>query len=127
MFIPNLIKHYTQGSAPSLTSCEQTRDFLYIDDLVSALMMLGLRRDLSGQIFNVGSGTALKLVDAVDMVAKLCAYQGQSGIGKRENRDHEVMQHVVNNEKIFLQVGWRPQIGIEEGLARTIKWWKEQN
>ena len=126
MFIPSLIKHYTEGSAPSLTSCEQTRDFLYIDDLISALLLLGLRRDLSGHIFNVGSGTALKLSRAVDLVAKLCAYQGDSGINKRENRQHEVMHHLADNEKIYSQVGWRPQMDIEEGLARTVKWWKEK-
>lgn len=124
MFLPHLFSHYLAGQEAQLSPCQQTRDFIYIDDLVSALVLLGQRIDLSGQIFNVSCGKGLQLKPLVEMVAEACRYSGATGIGKKGYRDNEVMEHFASHERLTAKTGWQPRIDIQEGIKRTAAWWQ---
>jgi nucleoside-diphosphate-sugar epimerase len=124
MFIPSLMSAYTDKRVPDLTPGEQTRDFIYIDDLIAGLLVLGLNRRLSGEIFNLCSGVASPLKTVARVVADLCQYEGELGLGRRSYRRHEVMEHCASFAKVHAAVGWSPEITIEEGLRRTVNWWQ---
>lgn len=120
--ISHLFESYLSGRPACLTHGEQTRDFIYIDDVVEALCLLGSRTDLAGQIVNVGSGREHRVKDVAAMVAELCRYQGELGLGSRPARHPEVLRHMANIQKAEKLLGWRPRIGLPEGLARTLAW-----
>lgn len=124
MFIPYAIAHYCGGQMPDLTPGEQTRDFIYIDDLVDGLLTAGMHPELSGEIFNFSSGKSLPLRDVARLVAELCHYRGELGIGKRPYRRAEVMKHCASWQKAADMLGWRPQVDFEKGLERTVSWWQ---
>ncbi len=126
MVIPYLFSSYLSGKAPALSPGEQTRDFVYVDDCIEALSILGLRPDLAGQIFNLGSSTESKLKDVAEKIAMLCRYEGATGIGDSEYRKAEVMRHKECCQKASEHFGWQAVTDIDSGLSKTYQWWHEQ-
>jgi len=125
MVIPYLFDNYLKGNSPLLSPGEQTRDFVYIDDCIEALMALGLRPDLTGQIYNLGSATESKLKDIAEEIASLCKYIGPNGIGSSSYRQAEVMRHLECCDKAKAEFGWQAKTTIAAGLQKTYAWWQE--
>lgn len=125
MVIPYLFSHYLQNKVPALSPGEQTRDFVYIDDCIEALMALGLRFDLSGEIFNIGSGSQSKLKTVAEQIATLCNFAGQTGIGTSAYRKAEVMVHEECCQKIKSLLNWQAGTALEHGLQKTFDWWQQ--
>jgi len=96
----------------------QTRDFVYVDDVVRGLF-LALNIDCRGEI-NIGSGIETNLLDiregiakALDAPVKIKEMPAKPGEQRRSCLSHTRAQEVLN---------WEPQVGLEEGIRRTIKW-----
>jgi len=126
MVIPYLFNSYLSGKTPALSPGEQTRDFVYIDDCIDALATLGLRPDLAGHIFNLGSSTESKLKDIAEKIAALCEYAGATGIGASDYRKAEVMRHKECCLKARDYFGWEAKVDIESGLSKTFQWWQAE-
>jgi nucleoside-diphosphate-sugar epimerase len=126
MVIPYLFDCYKKKQPANISPGEQTRDFVYIDDCVEGLLILGTRRDLSGECFNLGSGSAVKLKQVAEEIARLTGYDGDLGLGARPYRSPEVMQHKESVVKALDKLGWQAKISLVDGLQRTYKWWQDQ-
>jgi UDP-glucose 4-epimerase len=127
MVIPYLFECYKNQTPAQISAGEQTRDFVYIDDCVDGLLLLGLRADLAGECFNLGSGTEVKLKEVAEEIARLTGYQGDLGLGSRPYRAAEVMRHKESVAKALDKLGWQAQISLADGLARTYMWWQGEN
>jgi nucleoside-diphosphate-sugar epimerase len=127
MLLPHMIRHYCAGERPALTPCAQQRDFVYIDDLISALLALGGRPELAGNIFNISQGESIELKKVAAMTANLCHYAGDLGIGERQYRLNEVMNHCADHGKISAMIGWQPTVDLEVGVTRMIDWWRQRD
>jgi len=123
--IPSLIYCGLENKELLLTSCEQGRDFIYIDDLVDAYISLAENVDIIRNmgIFNLGSGEEIMIKDVVNFIKEKT---GGSNfiIGSRRYRIGENMHHYCSREKINQAINWAPKWSIEEGLKETIKWWR---
>lgn len=102
------------------------RDFLYIDDLVKALVMCGLSNDAYGNIFNIGSGKATDFVE----LAKIIISIAKSGSFKftdfsKERKEIEPGDYYADIKKIKTIVGWKPAVSLNEGIERTINYYKK--
>lgn len=121
--IPNFVKAVlSKQPVPLFWKGEQVRDFIYIDDLakahVIALPLLGLH------IYNVGTETGVKVIDAVKKIFKLVGYEVT--INNKGERKGDVPGLVASAEKIKKELGWRATVNLDEGLERTIKFFKTQ-
>ena len=101
------------------------RDFLYIDDLTEALMMCGLDETAYGDIFNIGSGVAISFIDLAEKIVEI------AGSGRYEYAPFTVERKALEPgdywadiTKIKSVVGWEPQVSLEEGLRRTIAYYR---
>jgi UDP-glucose 4-epimerase len=101
------------------------RDFLYIDDLTRALMMCGLTEAAYGSVFNVGSGAAISFIDLVKEIVQI------AGSGRyeyapftAERKALEPGDYWTDITKIKSVVGWEPQVSLQEGLRRTIGYYR---
>ena len=126
MLIPQLFASYLWGRPAKLSPGDQSRDFVYIADVIAALLSCGLRPDLSGEVFNVGLGRQHQVKDAAKMVADLCDYHEDLGLGQLPYRNPEVMCHCASLDKVQEMLGWQPTVQLAEGLKLTLAWWVER-
>jgi UDP-glucose 4-epimerase len=101
------------------------RDFLYIDDLVGALMRCGLSESAYGEIFNVGSSKPISFVDLIREIIEI------TGTGRyeftpftAERKALEPGDFWCDVRKIESIVGWRPSVPLQEGLRRTVEYYR---
>jgi len=98
------------------------RDYLYIDDLVSAMMLL-LDADIpKGSIYNIGSAVGLNNIEVISRVSRVMGLSISSlKIDLLPPRHFDVAYNVLDSSKLN-ELGWSPAVGIDEGLSRTVEW-----
>ena len=106
-----------------LTKGEQRRDFIYIDDVVSAYILL--LNEIQGappalREFDVGSGTSVSIKDFVNMVKRLTLSSTNLNFGAMPYRDGEVMNSVANVAPLSA-LGWQCKYDIETGISKLLK------
>ncbi len=105
-----------------LTAGEQTRDFIYIDDVVSAydtLLTQGHKFDTEQDI-EVGSGVAPSIRHFVETAHRLTASRTELRFGELPYRTNEAM-HCMANVARMTQLGWAPAFDLNAGLKKTIQ------
>ncbi|QOY85101.1 NAD-dependent epimerase/dehydratase family protein [Paludibaculum fermentans] len=123
-FIPWLIGAFLGGAASlDLTEGRQRRDFVYVEDVVDAFLLLG-ERFAEGQMaeeeFEVGTGEAPALAEVVKLVHRLCQARTELRFGTVPYRGDELMCS-ESNTAALRQLGWRPRVRLEDGLTQTIQ------
>lgn len=123
-FVPFIIKECLRADSEiPLTSGEQKKDFIYIDDVISAVMLLLdkvrlLTAGYSG--WECGSGNAMAVCELVKTVHRLTSSTSRLNFGALSYRPGENMHSQADITKLE-KLGWKPTTGIEEGLTVTIK------
>ena len=100
---------------------QQTRDFTYIDDAVTAC--IALSKDMSGaEIYNVGRGAETTILEVAEKIKEL--WKSDSKIefvaAPKKRYDYEVERRYGNSEKLHSKTGFKPEITLEEGLQRIL-------
>jgi nucleoside-diphosphate-sugar epimerase len=121
MFIPALIQTLLRGERFAMTGGEQTRDFVFIDDLVEAYLKAGMAEVSPGEIINVGSGETQKIKDVASWIASYLHKDHLLNIGAKKYRKSEVMDYVVDITRAKQMLNWKPRTPLEEGLRITIE------
>jgi len=127
--IPEAIGAALAGRAPVIRSDgSPERDFLYVEDAVEAYLLLAdaLDRDgARGEAFNAGGGAPYAVRD---VVARICALAGTDlapDIRGSGTPDGEIDRQYVDASKLRALTGWEPRVELDEGLRRTIAWYRE--
>jgi CDP-glucose 4,6-dehydratase len=127
--IPEAVSAALDGRPPVLRSDgSPERDFLYVEDAVSAYLTIadGLRReDVRGEAFNAGGGSPHPVREVVEIVARLAGTGVEPDIRGEGNPEGEIDRQWVDPSKIRDMLSWEPVVGLEEGLRRTIEWYRE--
>jgi UDP-glucose 4-epimerase len=118
--VPALIDALMKGRKPSLTAGEQRWDFLYVLDAVEALYAC-LQNPVCG-VFNLGSGTTCVLREFIAKVRDHIDPSLQLGFGEMAYRPDQVMHLEADISALCEVTGWEPEIGLDEGIRRTIDW-----
>jgi UDP-glucose 4-epimerase len=103
-------------------SGEVIRDFIYIDDVVRALLMAAMHPGPS-RLFNVGSGAGLSINTVIDDVERV-AGRGPLRRLYMPSRAVDVPVNVLDISRIRDEMGWTPEIEWLDGLRRTMNWMK---
>jgi UDP-glucose 4-epimerase len=103
----------------------QRRDYIFIDDLVSALLALGLLPEQDRGPYNIGTGIGTRLID---MARAIVAAVGQGGIELVEwpsVAEHiETGDFVADIRRVQRATGWAPAVSLEDGLSRTVAFYR---
>lgn len=118
--IRTMLQHVKQNSTMSIWGDGTTvRDYLYIDDMVTACVLALERGDSSGT-FNVGSGVGHSLNDLKTLI-ELASGRTLS-VCYEPGRQIDVSRVVLDVSRIRDAFGWAPQVTLEEGVRRTWEW-----
>lgn len=120
MVIPFAMESARLRRAAQMTDGLQMRDFIYIDDVVDAVL-LSIQKDLSGfHEFNLGRGEGVKVADIVMTIARHYGVVELFELGSKPRRPGEPEVQVADTTKARDLLGWKASISWTEGLARTI-------
>lgn len=102
------------------------RDFLYVDDLVDCLLRVATAARAYGEVFNVGSGVPINFIELAKKIVKI------TGTGKvtfteftQERKEVEPGDYYTDISKIKRMVGWEPKTDLDEGLRKTIEFYRK--
>jgi len=124
MFLPSLITSLLEDKPFNMTLGEQTRDFVYVTDIVEALMLASKNTEAHGQIINIGSGVPIKLADIAEKIEKMIGKEGLIIYGGKPYRKNEIMEYCIDPKKAEDILEWKGKTSIEEGLKDTIAYYR---
>lgn len=128
--IPEAIAAVLDGRRPRIRSDgSPQRDFLYIDDAVAAY--LAVERSLAGEApgageaFNAGGERPFSVAEVLETIAAVCGAGLEPEYLGRGNPAGEIDRQFVDSTKLRELTGWRPEVGLRDGLRRTLEWYRE--
>jgi dTDP-glucose 4,6-dehydratase len=99
------------------------RDWLFVDDHCRGILRV-LKGGIPGEIYNIGGGTEMTNYEITHYLLELCGADA-SMIEPVEDRLGHDRRYSVDWTKISDELGYRPEVDFAEGLARTVKWYRE--
>jgi len=105
---------------------KQSRDFTYIDNVVEANLLAckAPATEVAGRVFNVATARGVDLNETFQVLKKLTGYTGEVKYGPERTGD--VKHSVADISRSEKHLGYKPSVNFEEGLARTIEWYKTE-
>jgi UDP-glucose 4-epimerase len=113
LFTGKIINVYGNG--------ETVRDYVYVADAISALLLLA-EADTLSRVFNVSSGYGASVMEIIRTI--------ESVSGRKANlrfcpvRTIDVTKNILDISRIQTETGWMPRVLLKEGIAHTVKWWR---
>ena len=98
----------------------QTRDFIYVDDVVESIMV-AMKPDIQG-VYNVGTGQETSVNDCYKILKDLTGSECKEIHGPAKKGEQQ--RSVLNVEKIREELEWDPQVSFSEGLTKTVEYFK---
>lgn len=122
--IPTIIMQALAGGEIKLGSTSPVRDFLFVADTARGFMAAAEADNVCGEVINLGTGRGVTVAGVVEMVgARLDRKLTVRPADERQRPEKsEVYELVCSAAKAAERMGWRPEVGLDEGLARTIAW-----
>jgi len=126
--VPGTIRSVVRSQRPVIRSDGQyVRDYFYVEDAAAAYMLLteqvAQRPELCGQAFNFSNETPVTVLDLVGCILSLMGSDLQPEI--HNEATNEIRYQYLSAAKARQVLGWNPLFTLDEGLRRTIEWYKE--
>jgi len=120
--IPNFFFWSMNGQPLPITGDgTETRDWTYVDDIISGLLAMGIRDEAIGESFNLGSAKEHQVIDMADMVNKLTG--NSRGVIYAERRNWDVKCRLVSSvDKAKRLLDYQPMTKFEDGLKNVHEW-----
>jgi nucleoside-diphosphate-sugar epimerase len=101
---------------------EQTRDFTYVENAVHANLLACEAPNVSGRVFNIGTGSRSSLNQTVELLSKISGKRLE--VKYDPPRDGDIRDSLADIAQARQFLGYDPQVGFEEGLRRTFDWYR---
>jgi len=107
---------------------KQLRDFNYVDDCVEALLLAGADEAANGKVFNLGSSEVISLGDLANLMVHL-GYDGRFELVPfpEDRKAIDIGDYYSDFSLITKELGWRPKVTLEEGLKKTLHFYKKHH
>lgn len=121
--IPTLIVHALDGKLPPLVSPETARDFVYVEDVVDALIRLASHQSASpGVIYNVCTGVQSSLAQVVELTRTLLEVRASPKWGTMPRRTWDADIWFGDPGALRDHLGWTAETSLGDGLVRMTRW-----
>ena len=119
------IKTLLNGEKPSFTGLEQQWDYLYIDDLIDALIAIGQKGE-GGKIYPIGSGEHRQMNEYVRIIRNAINPSLPLGIGDLPYKNKTIDNQILDISSLQEDTGFQPKYSFEEGIQKTIDYFRLQ-
>jgi CDP-glucose 4,6-dehydratase len=126
--VPGTIRSIIRGERPIVRSDGKfIRDYIYVEDAVDSYLHLAeaLRRDpkFAGEAFNFAAGRPLSVLEVVDAIRAEMKSDLEPVI--LNEASNEIREQYLDSSKAQTQLNWQARFGFEEGLPRTVEWYRK--
>jgi len=121
--LPATIRTLLARERPSLTLGEQLWDYLYVEDAAEAIYRAAVSEKASG-VFNLGSGETVSLRRVLERIRDLIDPALPLGFGEIPYPKDQLMRLETSIERLHEATTWEPTVSLDEGLRRTVDWYK---
>jgi nucleoside-diphosphate-sugar epimerase len=108
-----------------MTQGRQTREFNFATDIAAGFLAAGQRGE-PGRLYNIGSGQEIAMRDLATTILDLMGNPIEAELGALPDRPTEIWRMYCDSSRARNELGWAPQVPLEEGLRRTIAWYTEE-
>jgi CDP-glucose 4,6-dehydratase len=127
--VPEAVTAALDGRAPVLRSDgSPERDLLYVEDAARAYLAVAEaveRGEGRGEAFNAGGERPYSVLEIVETIARVAGTGVEPEILGAGNPEGEIARQYVDSTRLRELTGWRPEVSLEEGVRRTIEWYRE--
>lgn len=102
----------------------QTRSFCYVTNQVEGLLRLASLEEAEGEVVNIGNEEEVKIIELAETIKKLTKSESEIVFSELPKDDPRRRKPDISKARRIL--GWEPKVGLEEGLRKTIEWFKEK-
>jgi nucleoside-diphosphate-sugar epimerase len=122
--VPYVTLSLLNKQAPELMSGTREVDWVYVDDVVDAYLVLASREGIEGETVDVGSGELVSVRSVVEQITDIIGPNAPPVFGGVTDRPMERVR-VADTARTFEVSGWRPKTLIRDGLSSTVDWYRE--
>jgi dTDP-glucose 4,6-dehydratase len=122
--IPLFVTNLLDGRrVPLYGDGSNVRDWLHVDDHCRAVQLV-LEGGRPGEVYNIGGGTELSNKELTGLLLEACG-AGWDSVDHVEDRKGHDQRYSVDISKIFAELGYRPEVPFDRGLAETVAWYRD--
>lgn len=122
--IPNFIRAALNGEPLVITGTgQETRDFIYVDDLVDGLLLAAARPEAGGEAINLGTGVQTRVIDLAHAILEACGSKSPLRFTERRSWDNSTHRQ-ADISKARACFEFAPSVGVAEGIRRTVEWFQ---
>jgi len=123
--IPALVVRGLDGGHPPLASPDIARDYVFTEDALDAYILAASRPPAEpGAVYNLGTGVQTTLREIAEVARRVMRIEAEPVWGSMENRVWDTKTWVSDSGRIQRELGWSPRHSLEEGLRKTVDWFK---
>jgi nucleoside-diphosphate-sugar epimerase len=120
--IPTLIRRTRAGLPLNMTSPQTVRDFVFIDDVLEALLDLPAVAQLCGEVINLGTGIETSLEEVVLLIREFLGSESEVCWGAMADRHWDSTRWAADARRAKALLNWEPRHSLRQGLAHTAAW-----
>jgi len=123
-FLPQIIQGCLKDREFSVSLGEQFRDFCHVDDIAQGILAMLRAKNVHGKVLNLASGYPITIRAMIEKVRGIIGF-GKPLFGKNPYRVGENMALYASMKRTQNLLGWKPSIELDEGLHRTIEFYRD--
>jgi nucleoside-diphosphate-sugar epimerase len=121
--IPTIITNLLRGKRLNLGSPEPTRDYSYITDIIEGYMLLAEHGEAC-QVYQFCSGIERSVREIVEKIIRVGGFEPREIRWNPQVRKVDIPRSYGTYEKAKKELGWEPKVSFEEGISKTINWYR---
>jgi CDP-glucose 4,6-dehydratase len=124
--VPEAVAAVLAGRAPVIRSDgSPERDFLYVEDAVAAYLAIAeALPGVGGEAFNAGGDEPHSVLEVVELLCRAAGCDVRPDVRGTGKLHAEIDRQFVDSTKLRERTGWRPEVSLDEGLRRTVNWYR---
>jgi nucleoside-diphosphate-sugar epimerase len=120
--LPTIIRRAAAGLPLEMAAPETARDFVYVDDVLDAMLDVDRLPAVTGEVFNLASGIQSTLRDVVEAVQAVVGDRSEVRWGAMASRRWDTDRWQADVSRARTVLGWSPKHTLREGIARMAAW-----